>query len=458
MIWKTPSGLAFAASVSSSLSRGKNAVVMLPRPLPVESLVRTVSRDLKNAGCRAPKLFDLSRAEGAGAGGEGPEGLVPILRDAWDWEDEGRRPDFGARPSLPELFKALEEDGSLKFLALTGLEALPLRSQAAIAAGASEWAGLSQDASSPSPRGLRLALVVSPSFREMRSEPFLTRHAFWGLIRQSDLEWAFRRRMASSRAQDSMSQAEYLYMRPMCLALCSEDFELMSRIVSARPKSLEEVEELLKSHPLRKTAERLGWPQDAGAAADRHPLLSGGLPPRKPTSKRDVELWAEGLLTAGGFSRLHPALLGKEGLERAVASAQREVFLPAVDHVQSLLVSTVEMAYGPDVWEANLREGDSLTHVLTEISPMAYFITQTLRATPRFQYPAKKSAQDCAFSWRQLRHAGAHNKVATFREVLSAVEKYNEFREHYERMVRLKGSAPAPHCINGRGRATGAAR
>ncbi|MDR1038314.1 MAG: hypothetical protein LBT40_17605 [Deltaproteobacteria bacterium] len=434
MIWKTPGGLAFAASISSSLSRGKNAVVMLPRTLPKASLIRRVSRDLHNDGKKVPKVFDLATAAPPDA-----DGLVPILRDAWDWNDESRKPHFGDRPELPDLFRALWEDRNLKFLALTGLETLPPQAQQAVAEGVSEWAGLSQDASNPSPQGLRLAVFVPPSFREIRSDLFLTRHVFWGQIRQSDLDWAFRRSMSASRAQDSQAQAEYLYLKPMCLALCSEDFELMARIVAERPMSLEDAVDILRSYPLRKATEKMGVRPDAAdtAAAARHPLLSGGLPPPRPASRHEVELWSEGLLAANGFTRLHPVMLGMNDLERAVAAAQREVFLPAVDHVQSILVTIVEMAHGPDVWSFYLQDPEQRNHVLTEISPMAYFLAQTVRPHGILNYQAKKSAQDCAFAWRQLRHAGAHNKVATFREVLTAVKRYNEFREHYERVTRL---------------------
>ncbi|MDR1040755.1 MAG: hypothetical protein LBR80_11460 [Deltaproteobacteria bacterium] len=449
MIWKTPSGLAYAASVSSSLSRGKNAVLLIPRPLPREPLLRRLAKDLKNAGKREPKVFDLSQAESHDS-----RDLASVLRTAWNWDDEPRRPDFGARPTLPDLFEILEGDGSLKFLALTGLESLSPEAQTAMAADVSRWAGLSQDAATPVPRGLRLALVAPPSFKEIRTDLFLTRHVFWGLIRQSDLEWAFRRLMASSRAADSVSQAEYLYLKPLCLALCSEDFELMTGIVSARPRSVRDVADVLKDHPLRRKAgSRRMDDSEPAAKAGRHPSLSGGLPPPRPSGLREIEMWSEGVLSAGGFTRVHPALLDEDAIGKAVAAAQREVFLPTVDHVHSILVDAVEMAHGKGIWDFLSRDRTERDNVLTEIGPLAYFITNRIGPMGCLHPHAKKSAQDCAFAWRQLRHAGAHNKIATFENVLAAVERYNEFREHYERMTRQNAASPGPRTGgNGNGR------
>jgi hypothetical protein len=430
MIWKTPNGRAFAAAVHSSLSRGKNAVVVLPRPLIGQPFVKAVSGMLVAGGHRPPRVFDLSRAEP-----HETSDLAAILRSAWDWKDEHPAPDFSLRPSPADLFRILAADGTLRFLALTCPEELPPAARETVASGAADWARLSAPTGGAPPVGLRLLLAVTPSLKDVRPGPALAKHVFWGRIRHEDLEWAFRR-LASPSANGTVKyRAEYMFLKSVCLALCWEDLDLMRKLVAEKPTSLEAIEKALAGHPLRKVAERKKWLTPLSAMA-RHPLLNSGLPPAEPSGRLQEEQWSEGLMAAsGGAAWRHPVLLDREGIERAVASSQREVLMPVVDHVHRMLISAVEAVHGKAIWFRQFRKAGPRDDSLTEIAHLAAYISKHVGFHGPLNYSTKGLLMNCAHAWRDIRNTTAHNNMASFDEVMEAVKAYDAFREFFDELT-----------------------
>ncbi|MDR3153592.1 MAG: hypothetical protein LBW85_04790 [Deltaproteobacteria bacterium] len=438
MIWQTPSGQAFAAEALDSLSAGKNAALVVPKPLIGMPLINAVSEGLRQKGLRPMHAFDLSAADLPAGTPFADFGLPAVILAAWNWEDEWHCPVFGSRSLLSDIYGELARDRSLKFLALTGVDSLPRERQAALFKGVSEWSALTQQSRHDHLEhvGLRIVLLVPPSEHELRSDLFLEHRVFWGRIHAGDLEWAFRRLETQFQAE---SPAEYLFLKALCLGLCVEDFPLMKTIVTRQPKSLEDLEAILEKHPLRAVARKLSRtcpPPRPGL----HPSLNRGNPPPKPTSLEEIRLWSEGLMWAGASAGLHPAIMDREELERAVAAAQRDVFLPVVDHAHTLLVSALELAFGEGMWEQMVHDPARREDIRSEISPLAFFIKKDLRPDYQFSYNAKRAAEECAFSWRRIRNETAHNRPVAFHEISRAFSEYANFRARvYEPLARKLG-------------------
>jgi hypothetical protein len=397
---------------------------------------------------------------GAGAGqGGGAEGRGQGGAGAGQGGGaEGRGPGGGSGGGaaqgrgLPGLYEDLARGGGLRFLALQGLGDLGRRAQEALAGGVSEWASATrQSAAAPWARGgLRLVLAVPPVFGEIRGDLFLPVHAFWASISRTDLDWAFDRHYGEHPSEDP---AEYLHLKALCLALCGEDFALMERLVSRRPGTLRDACGIMQAGPRREAS---GLARARSADAAEPPALNQGRPPKRPSSVDELELWSEGLLSAVGNSRLHPSVLEYPVLEKAVAAAQRELFLPLVDYVHSLLVAAVERAWGAGVWQELEPDAEARADVLSEISPLAFFIKRKVGRNEAFTGHARETALSCAFSWRRIRHSTAHNRLAHLDLIREAVADYERFRRIvHDRLpsgggpvfpdwYRLAPKAPAP--------------
>ncbi|MDR1036609.1 MAG: hypothetical protein LBT40_08580 [Deltaproteobacteria bacterium] len=494
MIWRSPGGQAYLERVAGDLAQGRNAVMVVPKPLLAGRLMPALQDVMRRRGlsplarCRAAPLQSgawpdlagiirgaLGREAAAGPGGTpaqdrgragGPAGAGdraggPNVGRAGDRDggragagDRAGSPDVslagdsyggrtgsGDRSGGPDKDRAGDRDGGLhalydsfltgrdglRFLGVEGLDALPEELRAATAMDVSRWASVARERPGPAgkPGGLRIALAVAPSFGQVKSDLFLAVHAFWAAVTRNDQDWAFNRLYNEHPSEDP---AVYLFLKALCLAICQEDFELMERIVARSPATLRDAYAIVQAHPLRRVAERLPRAREAASARSEPPAFNHGRPPKRPVAPEEAELWSEGLMAAVGSAGAHPSLMRYEELERAVASSQRELFLPLVDYVHSLVVSAVERGHGPGVWAANVREEEERNEILTEISPLAFFIKRRIQPKGDFDHHARECALECAFAWRRIRHSTAHNRMASIELIRSAISNYERLR------------------------------
>ena len=122
---------------------------------------------------------------------------------------------------------------------------------------------------------------------------------------------------------------------------------------------------------------------------------------------------------------LHPLLMDDEALVKSIGAGQRQVFLPLVDHMQSFLLSTLETYFDPYVWEQYEPDEDLRAAVISEISPMYYFIQNKLPINQRFVHNTKMRAMSFAYSWRRIRNIVAHNKIIEYVDLASAFTEYD---------------------------------
>jgi hypothetical protein len=433
MIWTTPNGQTYLNKIYDDLALGKNVVLVVPKPLSDEQLLENLSDLLLKNNFILP-VYNLSKIIVKSL-----HPLRTILRNAVDWELVEKTPDFNSQPTLNDMFQSLASANTLKFLALTGLNTLSPASQTGLADDVAKWARFPNQLSQfGKPSGLRLVLITQPTFQEIGEDLLLSRHIFWGIIRQSDTDWAVTRllnEMYSSPSLDNDESAltEYLFLKSLCLGLCSEDFQLIENILKARPKGIEDLERILENIPLRKAIQKLDI-QYLPEVPTRHPSLNWGRIRPVPTSHDEIALWSQGVLSATGQTGIHPVFLFRDDLEKAVATAQREVFLPIVDHVHSLLISAIEMAYGKEIWKKFSKNDNHRKAILSEISPLAFFIRDKVKITQNLSKHYLNTAINCAFAWREIRHATSHNTMADYQLISKAVKTFNAFASHYDRL------------------------
>jgi hypothetical protein len=112
-------------------------------------------------------------------------------------------------------------------------------------------------------------------------------------------------------------------------------------------------------------------------------------------------------------------------MKRCLSVGQRQVFLPLVDHVQSMLRQTIEDLFGDGVWNFYVPDESQRTSIAAEISSLAFFAETAL---PREKWPnsnERKALVDLAFAWRKVRHTIAHNKMLDFSQFELACNRYN---------------------------------
>jgi hypothetical protein len=441
--------------VAEDLASGRNAVLRVPAPHIGEGLEKALTAALQRRGLPAPLSCratpDSLRAAGAGE----PSGLPGLVTEALDRTARPAAGPNGSGSGIVKLFLAMTSEGGLRHLLVTGLDSLAPDEQRAVARDMSAWAEETRRSlpGFSGHRGLRIALAAPPVFPMVKDGPFLANHSFWAAVTEADVSRAFDIAYHDSASE---TQAEYMYLKSVCLAICAEDFDLVRKIVSGRPRNLADIEGYIRDHPLQTAAETLGGRRPAPPA--EHPAFSHGGAPERPSSDKDVSLWSEGLLTAWG-PRLHPVLLPAKSLANTVAAKQRELFLPLVDFVHSLLVQTAEAFWGGGIWDdkelfrTNGKEyyrpnEDPVDAALTEITPLAFFIKRCfesrkpLRPVPE---TVGKSTLGCAFDWRAIRKANAHNEVITMDMLAKAYKSYFEFRNNvYDRLGVASGNDGDP--------------
>ncbi|MDR1545633.1 MAG: hypothetical protein LBU12_02730 [Deltaproteobacteria bacterium] len=405
----------------AELGQGKNAVCILSRPLLEGSFLDKLRDRLHVRG-----LTDFRRLRPDRRSAD----LADLVRRGWNWEDECFEPS-PAEDGLKALRAAFDgHRGWLSFAALVELDELSSEVQARLADDLRRWAKFPGRRQGREPSGLVFLCPVSPLFPAVPADEGLGVHQWWGQADLVDHQWAFKRsaagRFDSGRPAEDLTDRWWL--QALCRALCLDDFELMGDFMAAKPQDLEAVKAVLGRHRFQETARRRA---SKAVELKLRPRLTeeASAPPTKLEERR---LWAEGLLSGAyrAFSSFpHPVLLDDEQLLRAVRLGQRDIFLPLVDQVHFLLCQGLEQCLGPGLWEKYEADPDKRDYILSEITPLAYFIKYNLQ-TVQYKYRnLLYKAEELAFKWRNLRNLIAHNNYVSYEELNKAIQCYFAFIE-----------------------------
>ena len=426
MIWSTPSGRQLVDTLQRELEAGLNSVCYLPKPLLEDNFLALLSDRLYFAGRNKPVVSTVYPL----GDGTSPSSLADLLRSHWRWNDEalswtGLDETWVEEARLEDLFHATANDDCLKYLALTGLENLPAEAQRSVAKDLSVWAALTQQSqmSGPTPAGLRLLILATPGFPDVRTNLFLSAHRWWAMTGDIDRLAGFDE-LARRDNLDREPLVDRWWLQSLCQGFCRDDFALMRLIFRDRPKTLEEIVETLKSHPLHEASHRYR-PKMAKAPAQPPQIL--GEKPRVPKDGLYRELWAAGLLFTDPQISLNPVLMDEDQLGQAIGLGQRQLLLPLVDQMLSLLKEAIEKIFGTGVWIANEHDVDKRADLVTEISPLAFFIRDKLPQTGRFTGQAWSTTNNFAFAWRGVRHTVSHNRMLPYGHLAKACSHYHEF-------------------------------
>ena len=301
-------------------------------------------------------------------GGSAPQCLADLLKAHCNWAAMGLSVARLDSACLDDLFEAAANDGKLRFLALTGLENLAPEAQRNVADDLFGWASLSQQSQmkSPTPSGLRLLILATPDFPSVRTNLFLSVHLWWAKTRDVDRLAGFNE-LALNENLDESPLVDSWWLQSLCQGFCHDDFTLMRIMLRDKPKTLEEIVETLKTHPLHDAGLRCK-PKVAKAPAQAPQIL--GTKPRVPKDGLYRELWAKGLLFTDPHLSLHPVLMDQDQLIQAIGQGQRQVPLPLVDHMLSLLIETIEEIFGEGVWIDKEPDKEKRKSLISEISPL----------------------------------------------------------------------------------------
>lgn len=410
MIWKTPNGAAFVDRIHQDLSGGKNVVCVLPKPHLDDDFTPALGEQFYNNS--QGRLVRLDAANYPGI-----VDLVSFLNLGWNWGGEGADPDEFA-DTLEALWHYFAQEPYLKFAAVTGLDQLPEDVQARIAENVSEWARFSRQSrtAGQDPLGLRFLILASPAFPSFSSDLFLTVHHWWAQTDIVDHQWALSRLLAANPAQ---SLAQDWWLKAVCRALGYDDLSMIKLIIDDPPFDFDQIKALIRRHPLFSVSRTVKF-QNAQFLQP----LSLALP-SPPDRNPERALWAAGLFSYGPHYFPHPVIMDDDQLKFCISLGQRQVFLPLVDHVQSMLCKTIEDLFGDGVWDFYEKDSSQRSSIVAEISPLAYFVKNIL---PRHKWPnlRKRTALiDLASAWREIRHIIAHNKMLDFNQLEVAFEQYN---------------------------------
>jgi hypothetical protein len=437
-IWECPSGRRLIRAMRDDLIAGRNVVCVLPKPLladdPVQALSETLQRDghghIKRVQAGDPAEGTAEGTAGGTAGDPavgtaegtagGPSCLASLLKAAWNWDhldlDEG----FLESASLSDLFLAAAKDDRLSFLALSHPDSLPADDLKA-------WAALSKKHGSPGggPSGLRLLVLASPLLPLPAKDDHLKIHHWWARADDADNQLVLNE-LYEELGIDESRLTLFWWLKSLGQGFCHDDFVLMGLILESKPKTIDGLIETLARHPLHPVAK--DYRERVAAQPPQPPLRLGERPPL-PTNGLLKELWAEGLILGRSGSTLHPLLMSDQQLLKAVATSQRRVLMPLVDYMLSLLVTCVEKAFGPSVWEHYEPNEDERSRLLLEIGPLAFFIQNRLLAGQVFPESLKAPAVALGHSWRYIRNTLAHNGIVKYQSLEEAFDDYRKFCE-----------------------------
>jgi hypothetical protein len=352
--------------------------------------------------------------------------LAAILKAVSGWEERGLSGASLESATLAELFEASANDDRVRYLVLPDLESgRSADEQEALAAELIAWADLcgTRKPACGEATGLRLLCLVSPMFPLMHEEPHLSTRHWWAQTDAVDNQVIFAD-LAESHGLDESRLADYWWLKALCQGFCHDDFILMSLILERGPRTMADIIQTLARHPLHPAAQRFRQP--VAAQPVLQPLRMGERPPL-PSSGLYRELWSEGLLLITPTSILHPLLMDEEALSKAIGASQRQVFLPLVDYMLSFLLGALEAYFDPYVWSQYEPDEERRSALITEISPLAFFITNKLPLTAHFDEDAKMTSTVFAHCWRKIRNTVAHNKIIKYEDLYEAFKVYNVY-------------------------------
>jgi hypothetical protein len=414
MLWNTPNSLRFIDKIYNDLLSAKNVLCILPKPLLSNSFLPEISNtlyvnyglDLKELHCDPDNNHITD--------------LFTLFKEYWDWDMENLDLSFldSGEDDLNILYDSMAKDKRLKLVAITGLDDLSEDIRKNFANDITAWSNLTHQSQKilSTPAGIRFLLLVSPLFPTVRTDLFMSVHHFWGQINFIDHHWIFDRYLEETPISNL---TEFWWYRALCKGLCCEDITLMEMILSHKPKNIDDVINLLQSHPLYDIGQQ--FQKGYNGSVSPTSLISIIKPPL-PTRPLERQLWAEGLLSANSSINIHPVIMDRDYLTKTIALAQREVFLPLVDHVHYILCYIIEKLYGEGCW-VNEKNEETREDVLSEISPLAFFIKHKLPGDD----PQKLLMKELAFSWRFIRHKIAHNSIVIYADLEKAFGYYSAF-------------------------------
>lgn len=413
MIWATPNGAAFVGRIHQDLSDGKNVVCVLPQPQLDEDFTPTLDEHFYNNS--QGRLIRLDATYHPDA-----IDLVSLFKLGWNWMEEGLEADDLVN-SLENMWHYFANDHDLRFVVLTGLDRLSEEDQVKISGNVAAWARFSQQSrtNSQKPAGLRFLILVSPNFPTFVSDLFLTVHHWWAQTDIVDHQWAFQRLLIDNPPSNL---AMDWWLQAVCRALGYYDWTMLKLIIDDPPLNFEQIKARIRHHPLFAIGQT-GKHRHAHTGRFLKPLSLK--PPRPPDRNPERSMWADGLFSHSPHHFPHPVLMTDDQLEYCLSFGQRQVFLPLVDHVLSMLRQTIEVLFGEGVWDFYEPDESQRSSIAAEISPLAFFVKKTLPHQKWSNLNERKALVDMAFAWRTVRHTIAHNRMLDFSNFEIACDRYN---------------------------------
>ncbi len=253
-----------------------------------------------------------------------------------------------------------------------------------------------------------------------QSDVFVREFACWGWLRPADLEYAIDLCIPQSLSPDS---ATWFWLYALCRSLAGMDPIFACPLVQALPRTMEEIQALLESHPAAALAER--FKSDVHRIEEQRHCFTGLWPAQPPTPLAE-KLWRVGLynLNCHGRPCLHPVALAvckrSKTLERMVVRGQIQVYLPLVQEVHHFLLDVLGNLL-PD-WQQNI--GSGYEGYRWDIGPLVACLQSSVRCCP-------PELVTLARLWRDVRNLMAHNQFLSFDLAITACRAYEEAQNQF---------------------------
>jgi hypothetical protein len=310
------------------------------------------------------------------------------------------------------------------------------------------------------PRGYRFLAIVSPHFPTCPNVEGLTTVNWWGRTTSIDQEIMFEEAVADL---EPMEDVLYWWLKAVCLAVGGDDPFLIDRIVKESPKRLEQIKDILTSHPIHPYFSR-NCPVGPGEERRQEGqdfeyegrLLYRGvthIPGDPPMTHYHRNLWEKGLLSPNRLCMYHPVVLtgDLDLLEKFIVSGQLTIFFSLIDQVLGTIIHIVEEMLGKGAFEHYIREEimnsrdkahlgkeerekevlKLLQKTLTEIGPMAYSLKFLINPADSHKSFIVKELTTLAYAWVNLRNIAAHNEMCSYENLEKAMSLYETTRRSF---------------------------
>ncbi len=394
-LWQCPSGHVLRVKVCQCLTGDSHCLVLIPRGHDKDAFLDGI-RDHLEKWQGGVYSFLVDREQGL------RDGLR--LAVAQYEEEDARR-----LLSIEDLVRRTSDQGSY-LLAEVSPELDP-RSLDVLAGELLELATASKHClDSPGYLNWRLLLVV-PADTGMRlpTDVCLAHFECWGWFRAHDLEFAIDRHLRTFER----SPADHHWLHALCLSLGRMGPDLVESIAARRPKKMDDIRELLRSHELFALAgERKGLVEEAL----RTRLPTGSLWPDRPQSGVLDECWRLGFFNLDCYGQPGHHLAALEAckktrtLEHMVVRGQIQIYLPLVQRVHNLILQTVERVSAIHPQAGKNPNGD--THKY-DIGPLHHVVN-----FHKGYYDP--DLVETARLWREVRNTLAHNHFLPYELAVDA--------------------------------------